>query len=116
MPKFWDNTFQSEWYVGTGFPTSRMGGRRPVVSALPINGKSYVVVATGTNWWHAAAVLTPDLQELAHPNLNIAFDIGSNWSYGSWVDWYYDDAKKEAYLAVWFGRLGLFTYKLTCSE
>ena len=115
MPAYWQNILQ-DWWVGTGFSTARTGGRAPVVSALPINGKSYVVVTTGTSWWHAAAVLTSDLQELAHPNLNIAFPMNRGWSYGAWVDWYYNAELKEAYLAVWFGRLGLFTYKLTCSE
>jgi hypothetical protein len=115
MPPLWQNILQT-WWVGTGFSTARTGGRSPVVSALIINGKSYVVVTSGTGWWHAAAVLTPDLQNLAHENLNIAFGVNRNWSFGSWVDWYWNDDTSEAYLAVWFGRLGLYTYKLTCFE
>lgn len=115
MPGLWQNTLQS-WWVGTGFSTARVGGRSPVVSALPINGKSYVVVTSGTAWWHAAAVLSEDLQTLAHENLNIAESVNRSWSFGSWADWYWNEEDKEAYLAVWFGRLGLYTYKLTCFE
>jgi hypothetical protein len=115
MPAYWQNILQA-WWVGTGFTTARTGGRAPVVSALPINGKSYVVVTSGTAWWHSAAVLSSDLQNLAHENLNIAESVNRGWSYGAWVDWYWSDDKKEAYLAVWFGRLGLYTYKMTCFE
>lgn len=115
MPPLWQNTLQS-WWVGTGFATARVGGRSPVVSALPINGKTYVIVTSGTAWWHAAAVLSPDLQTLAHENLNIAESVNRAWSFGSWVDWYWNEEDNEAYLAVWFGRLGLYTYKLTCFE
>lgn len=116
MPAFWQSTLQA-WWVGTGFTTQRGGGRCPVVSALPINGKSYVVVTSGTNFWTAGAVLSSDLQTLAHENLNIAFPVVSRaWSFGEWVDWYWDEEQQEAYLAVWFGRLGLYTYKMTCFE
>jgi len=117
MPPLWQNTLQA-WWVGTGFATARTGGRSPVVSALPINGKTYIVVTTGTSWWFASAVLTADLQTLAHENLNVAFDIAASrgWSYGEWADWYWDDNTNEAYLAIWFGRLGLYTFKLTCFE
>lgn len=115
MPGLWQNTLQS-WWVGTGFSTARVGGSSPVVSALPVNGKTYVVVTSGTAWWHAAAVLSSDLQTLAHENLNIADSVNRGWSFGSWADWYWNEEDKEAYLAVWFGRLGLYTYKLTCFE
>jgi hypothetical protein len=115
MPGLWQNTLQS-WWVGTGCSTARTGGRAPVVSALVINGKNYVVVTSGTGWYHAAAVLSSDLQTLAHENLNIAEVVNRGWSFGAWVDWYWDEDAKEAYLAVWFGRLGLYTYKLTCFE
>ena len=115
MPALWQNTLQT-WWVGTGFTVARSGGRAPVVSALPINGKTYVVVTSGTAWWHAAAVLSSDLQTLAHENLNIAYGINRAWSFGAWVDWYWDEENEEAYLAVWFGRLGLYTYKMTCFE
>jgi hypothetical protein len=115
MPGLWQNTLQA-WWVGTGFSTARTGGRSPFVSALPINGKTYVVVTSGTAWWHSAAVLSKDLQKLAHENLNIAYSVSRGWSYGSWADWYWDEDEKEAYLAVWFSRLGLYTYKLTCFE
>jgi hypothetical protein len=115
MPAYWHNILHP-WWVGTGFATARTGGRAPVVSALPVNGKTYVVVTSGTAWWHAAAVLTSDLQALAHENLNIAFNVNRAWSYGGWVDWYWSEENNEAYLAVWFGRLGLYTYKLTCFE
>jgi hypothetical protein len=117
MPGYWQNILQA-WWVGTGFATSRTGGRSPIVTALPINGKTYVTVTSGTGWWFAAAVLSSNLQSLAHENLNIAFDVAASrgWSYGEWVDWYWDDDTNEAYLAVWFGRLGLYTYKMTCFE
>jgi len=115
MPSFWQNILQT-WWVGTGFTVSRGGGRAPVVSVLPINGKSYVVVTSGTGWWHAAAVLNSDLQTLAHENLNIAYSVNRGWSYGAWADWYWNEDTQEAYLAVWFGRLGLYTYKMTCFE
>ncbi len=115
MPGLWQNQLQT-WWSGTGFTTSRYGGKSPFVSALVINGKSYVLVTTGTSWWHAAAVLTPDLQTLAHENLNIASSVSRAWSYGSTADWYWNEKDKEAYLAVWFGRIGLFTYKMTCFE
>lgn len=116
MPLLWQSILQS-WWVGTGFTTARAGGRSPVVSALPINGKTYVTVTSGTAFWFAAAVLSSDLQELAHENLNIAYPVVSRgWSFGEWVDWYWDEDQQEAYLAVWFGRLGLYTYKMTCFE
>ena len=117
IPSYWQNILQA-WWVGTGFATSRTGGRSPVVTALPVNGKTYVTVTSGTNWWFAAAVVSSDLQSLAHENLNIAFDVPTSraWSYGEWADWYWNDDEKEAYLAVWFGRLGLYTFKLTCFE
>ena len=122
MPGHWQNNLGlsaniGAWWVGTGMSTARTGGRSPVVSALPINGKTYVTVMSGTSFYFAAAVLDADLQTLA--NNNRIFDItygaiSRGWSYGSWVDWYYDDDKKEAYLAVWFGRVGLYTFKITC--
>lgn len=115
MPPLWQSTLQA-WWVGTGFTVARGGGRAPIVSALPINGKSYVTVTSGTAFWHAAAVLTSDLQTLAHENLNIAYPINRGWSYGAWVDWYWDEENQEAYLAVWLGRIGLYTYKMTCFE
>lgn len=115
MPGYWQNILQT-WWIGTGFSTTRYGGRSPFVSALVVNGKSYVVVTSGSAWWHAAAVLDADLQSLAHENLNIAVPMNRGWSYGSYADWYYDEEKKEAYLAFWFGREGLRTYKLTCFE
>ena len=117
MPSYWQNILQA-WWVGTGFATARTGGRSPVVSALPINGKTYVTVTSGTGWWFAAAVISANLQTPAHENLNIAFDVAASrgWSYGEWVDWYWDENEKEAHLAVWFGRLGLYTYKMTCFE
>jgi len=119
MPGYWQNILQA-WWVGTGFSTARIGGRSPVVSALPVNGKTYITVTSGTGWWFAAAVLSSDLQSLAESdqNLNIAFGVAASrgWSYGEWVDWYWSDENKEAYLAVWFERLGLYTYKLTCYE
>jgi hypothetical protein len=37
-------------------------------------------------------------------------------SYGSWADWYWDEEETAAYLSIWFGRIGLYTYKLTCFE
>ncbi|MDR0507490.1 MAG: DUF5018 domain-containing protein [Dysgonamonadaceae bacterium] len=115
IPGYWQNILQT-WWVGTGFVTDRTGGRRPAVSALVINGKSYVAVTTGTDWWHAATVLSADLQSTTHENLNIAYSVTSAWSYGSYLDWYWSEENKEAYLAVWLGRLGLYTYKLTCFE
>lgn len=115
MPGYWQNILQT-WWIGTGFSTSRYGGRAPFVSSLVVNGKSYVAVTSGSAWWHAAAVLSSDLQSLAHENLNIAVPMNRGWSFGSYADWYYDEDKKEAYLAFWFGREGLRTYKLTCFE
>ncbi len=115
MPPLWQSTLQS-WWVGTGSATSRTGGRSPIASALVINGKSYVVVTSGTSWWHAAAVLTPDLQTLAHENLNVAVSVNRAWSFGAWADWYWDEENKEAHLSIWLGRLGLHTYKMTCFE
>lgn len=122
MPELWSTTLGlsagvGSWYVGTGMATNRQGGRSPVVSALPINGKTYITVALGSNFYHAAAVLNDNLQTLANNNriLDItSATISRGWSYGAWVDWYYDDELKEAYLAVWFGRVGLQTFKLTC--
>jgi len=114
MPPFWQNNLQS-WWAGTGATTARVGGRTPA-SALMINGKTYVVVTSGTGWWHSAAVVSADLQTLSHKNLNIAYGVNRGWSYGSWADWYWDEDKREAYLAIWFGRLGLYTYKFTCYE
>jgi len=122
MPGLWNNTLGSTadvfpWWVGTGMSTARSGGRAPVVSALPINGKTYITVMSGTSFYFAAAVLNADLQALANNNriLDITYgSISRGWSWGSWVDWYYDEDRKEAWLAVWFGRVGLFTFKLTC--
>lgn len=115
MPGLWQNILQV-WWVGTGFSTLRVGGKSPYVSALPINGKNYVLVTSGTSWWHGAAVLNSDLQTLAHENLNIALVVNRGWSYGAIADWYYDADAKEAHLAVWLGRYGLKTFKLTCFE
>lgn len=122
MPGLWNKTLGlsagvGDWFVGTGMSTSRTGGRSPVVSALPINGKTYITVVLGSNFYHAAAVLNDDLQTLANNNklLDITSQsVSRGWSYGGWVDWYYDEDTKEAYLAVWFGRVGLQTFKLTC--
>lgn len=115
MPGLWQNTLQA-WWVGTGSSTAKYGGRAPFVSALLVNGKSYALLTSGTAWWHAAAVLNADLQSLAHENLNIAESINRAWSFGSAADWYYNENDKEAYLTIWFGRIGLKTFKLTCYE
>jgi hypothetical protein len=116
MPGLWQNILQT-WWVGTGASLARSGGHRPMVSALVINGKSYVVIVGGTSWYHAMAVLHTDLSTLAHENLNVAPPaITCAWSFGSWADWYWNEDEGEAYLAIWFGRIGLFTYTLTCFE
>jgi hypothetical protein len=115
MPAFWQNILQAFW-VGTGCSTARIGGRTPVVSALPINGKSYIVLTSGTAWYNLAAVVSSDLQNLADPVFNVANVMARAWSYGSWVDWYWSEDKKEAYLAIWFDREGLTTFKMTCYE
>jgi hypothetical protein len=116
MPAYWQSTLQP-WFVGTGFATQRTGGRSPFVSALPVNGKTYIVVTSGTGFYFAAAVVSSNLQSLAHENLNLADGpIARGYSYGEWCNWYWNADKKEAYLAIWFGRLGLYTYKLTCYE
>ena len=123
MPGLWNNTLPighpvGAWWVGTGMSTTRPGGRSPAIAAMMINGKSYVAVAVGSGFYHAAAVLTSDLQRLAHNRLDIALTqpISRGWTYGAWIDWYWDDDKKEAHLAVWFGRYGLLTYKLSAFE
>jgi hypothetical protein len=115
MPMLYQNILQT-WWVGTGRSLARTGGHRPVVSGMVINGKSYVAVLSGFEWQQTAAVLEADLSTLAHPNLNISSGVNANWSFGSWVDWYWNEEDGEAYLAVWFGRVGLLTYKLTCFE
>ena len=118
MLPFWNNGLPTwPYWVQTGQSLTRTGARRPVVSALSINGKSYVVVTSGSAYYPSAAVLTDDLQKLAHQNLSItlgSFTVG--WSYGSWVDWYFDDDTKEAYLAIWFERYGLYTFNISCFE
>lgn len=115
MPELWQNTLQP-WWVGTGTTPKRMGSHAPIVSAMLINGKSYVVVLSGTAWRQAAAVLTSDLQTLAHENLNIAETVNRAWSFGGWVDWYWDKDKNEGNLSIWFGRYGMKTYKLSCYQ
>ncbi|MCD7970408.1 MAG: DUF5018 domain-containing protein [Alistipes sp.] len=120
MPAFWNNTFVSGWWIQTGSVLSRTGGRSPVVSGMFINGKSYALVTTGNNNYFAAAVLTDDLQELTHDNLNITSPYmnppSRNWGYGDWADWYWDEENSEGHLAIWIGRRGLRTYKLICYE
>jgi hypothetical protein len=116
MSNLWDSKLQELW-IGTGQSLERPGARKPVVSGMVINGKSYVAVLSGGLWEHAAAVLEPDLTTLAHENLNLcspSLELG--WSFGGWVDWYWNEDAGEAYLAVWFGRVGLYTYTLTCFE
>lgn len=115
MPALWNSILQV-WWVQTGQSLQRDGSRRPVVSGMLINGKSYALVTSGTAWWHAAAVLETDLSVLVHQNLNIAAGISTGWSFGEWADWYWDEEEGEGHLAVWFGRRGLYTYKLTCFE
>ena len=117
MPAHWngEGTFAG-WpgWNGTGNALIREGARRPVVSALPINDKTYVAVTSGSLWWHGAGVFTSDLQTLAHENLGIvAGEFTVNWGFGSWIDWYADDDLQEAYLAIWLGRYGLYTFKMT---
>jgi aspartate ammonia-lyase len=82
---------------------------------MVINDKSYVLVTSGTQWKHAAAVLNADLQTLTHTNLDIAVSANTGWSNGGWADWYWDETEQAGYLAVWFERYGLLTYKLTHS-
>jgi hypothetical protein len=115
MPGLWQSTLQS-WWVGTGQNLSRTGARRPLVSALPINGKTYICYVGGTAWWHAAAVLETDFSTLAHQNLNIAHSINCGWSYGCWMDWYWDKDAEEGYLSIWMARDAVYTYKMTCYE
>lgn len=115
MPGLWQNRLQT-WWVGTGCALFRGGAHTPVVTALPINGKTYVALTSGTSWYHTAAVLDTDLETLAHENLNIAEVVNRAWSYGEWLDWYWSSEENCAYLAVWFSRIGLRTYKLTCYE
>ncbi|MDR0729752.1 MAG: DUF5018 domain-containing protein [Prevotellaceae bacterium] len=115
MPPLWNSILQ-QWWTQTGQSLQRTGSRRPMVSGMVINGKSYALVTTGTAWWHAAAVLEADLSALTHLNLNMAASISTGWSFGEWADWYWDEEAGEGHLAVWFGRIGLYTYKLTCFE
>jgi hypothetical protein len=116
MPPLWNGVLWEYW-VQTGQSLQRTGDRRPVVSGMVINGKSYVAVTSGSAWYHTAAVLNPDLNvPLPHENLNLYDGINAGWSFGSWVDWYWDEDAKEGHLSIWFGRIGLYTYKLTCFE
>jgi len=101
------------FWGGTGTALAMPGARRPVVSALPINGKTYITVTSGTNWWPSAAVLVSDLSTWAHDNLTHLFALNVQNALGSWVDWYCDDTKQEAYLAIWHERYGMRTYKMT---
>jgi len=121
MPPFFQGNsgfpgWPEDGWVSQGQSLSRGGGRRPVVSALPINGKTYVAMANGSNWWPSAAVLDDDLQTWVNDDLTSCFSLNTGWSYGSWVDWYYDEVKKEAYLAVWHDRYGLITFKMAFIE
>jgi len=118
MPPHWNNGLPTwPYWVQTGQRLARMGGRNPVVSALPINGKTYIAFTSGSVWWPSMAVLSADLQTLAHENLSLTpGPINFNWSFGYWVDWYYDEDASEAYLSIWIGRWGLFTFRMTCFE
>jgi hypothetical protein len=115
MPSLWNGILWPYW-VQTGQSLQRTGDRRPMISGMVINGKSYVAVTSGSAWYHTMAVLNTDLETLAHENLNYYEGINSGWSFGQWVDWYWDEEAEEGHFAVWFGRLGLYTYKLTCFE
>jgi len=123
MAALWNNTLPvghpaGTWWVGTGMATTRVGGRSPAVSAMLVNGKTYVVVTSGTRFFHSAAVLNSDLQRVAHNKLDIALAQSTprGWCYGAWIDWYWDDDTNEAHLSIWFGRYGLLTYKLSAYE
>lgn len=107
------------WWVGNGCSLARMGNRRPYLASMLINGKNYILFAGGTAWWGGSAVFEndPEINTLAHENTNIACYTGTiNWSYGQTGAWYWDKEECAGYYAVWFGRAGLITRKLTCFE
>lgn len=114
MPALYPSQWQ--WWVGTGQSLSRMGAKRPYVSALPINGKVYVMMLNGTGWWWGNCLLNEDLQTVSHAATKESIPVNAGWSFGATGDMYWDAATKTAHWVTWMDRSGIVTCKMTCYE
>ncbi len=105
-----------DWWVGTGSYLARTGARRPYVSCMPINGKTYMMLLNGTGWWWCNTLI-----DIADMNTRIEgaeydFSVNANWSFGASGDWYWDESENAAYWVAWIDRHGVFKHKITCYE
>ncbi len=105
-----------DWWVGTGGSLSRGGARRPYVSAMPINGKPYVMLLSGTAWWYCNVIL--DAADLHSRVAGAEKDYSTNagWSFGASGDWYYDASTHVGYWLGYSDRYGVYYFKFTCYE
>lgn len=105
-----------DWWVGTGSSLARMGARRPFVSCMPINGRTYVMLLNGTGWWWCNTIIDAADLNTRIEGAEYDFSINATWSFGGSGDWYWDEAECAAYWVGWIDRHGAFKYKVTCFE
>lgn len=108
-----------DWWSGNGGTLARTGGRHPYISAMPINGKTYIMMMAGTAWWYCNVIIEAgDLHtRVTGAEVDYVIEgIGKAWSFGATGDWYYDESTHTGYWVGYTDRYGMFTMKFTCYE
>lgn len=104
------------WWTGTGIALMRTGARRPFASAMPINGKPYVMMLNGTSWWYCNVIVDAANIHDRITGAEVDFSTNCNWSFGGSGDWYWDEEKREANWVGYADRYGMYNVKVTCYE
>lgn len=111
----------------TGVYGLRGGARRPHMMAMNMNGKDYALCVTGYDWENFTVMMNGDMTEFINDVLTYdmrsyfislvgSAGFATAWGFGGNGTWYWDDEAKEGKVAVWFGRMGMFTYRIHCYE
>lgn len=117
MPNVLQNDYHA-WWVGTGASLLRTGARRPYVSSIDMNGKSYTMLLNGTHWWFCQTMVETSDLHTRIPGADCCNSCGAGlaWSFGQTGDHYWDQASHTGYWICWSDRDGLYVQKITCYE
>lgn len=116
-------------WISAGNKLARPGGRRPFMMAMTFNGTRYSMCLNGYDWdnfnmfmdeamtmMYYPNALTHDLRKYTYEVNNGANGIAAAWSFGSCGCWYWDDEQNLGYVAIWQGREGMSTFRVTSYE
>lgn len=115
-------------WINMGNKLSRPGGRRPFMMAMTFNGKRYSECLNGYDWdnynmfmdetmsmmyySNALSALTHDLRKYTE-SVRGSAGISAGWSFGSTGCWCWNQEENIGYVAIWQGREGMATFRVT---